>query len=63
MGEIDKLRTEAEQVAEKIKRLQAQIDSLDDPKDAKHLAVQKKDLQYQALFYLEKIHNLKQERI
>ena len=56
--EIDTLKKELQVISEKIYKIQAQIDASPDSK----LIEAKKSLQYQALFYLEKIHNLEQQK-
>lgn len=58
-SEIEQLEDELMDVSIEINQLQAQLDSQGN-KD-KVLLQRIKDLQYQALFYIEKINNLKEQ--
>ena len=55
--EIKTLKTQLESISHQIYALQDQIDFSPNSK----LIEAKKSLQFQALFYLEKIHNLEQQ--
>ena len=56
--EIDILKKELQAISKKIYKIQAQIDASSNT----NLVKEKKPLQYQVLFYLEKIHNLEKQK-
>ena len=56
--EITRLKTQLQSMSHQIYALQDQIDFSPNSK----LIEAKKSLQFQALFYLEKIHNLEQQK-
>lgn len=57
--EIQRLQVELQVISDEIQNIQDKLESMDN--NDKSLLRCKKDLQYQALFYMDKIENLKEK--
>ncbi len=56
---LDSLQIELEQISSRIHLLKEQLATADDPAGTRKFQQELKQLQYQALFYIDKINNLK----